>query len=71
MGDGTLAGKVSLTFTVTDRGALTDGNAAGVDDNLASCVEGVMAKWSFTPVIDGDGDPTDVDVKLGLVLTPK
>ncbi|MBK7075085.1 MAG: hypothetical protein IPH44_22570 [Myxococcales bacterium] len=71
VGDGTLAGKVSLTFTVTDRGALTDGNAAGVDDNLASCVEGVMAKWSFTPVIDGDGDPTDVDVKLGLVLTPK
>ena len=71
VGDGTLAGKVSLTFTVTDRGALTDGNAAGVDDNLASCVEGVMAKWSFTPVVDGDGDPTDVDVKLGLVLTPK
>lgn len=71
VGDGTLAGKVSLTFTVTDRGALTDGNAAGVDDNLASCIEGVMAKWSFTPVIDGDGDPTDVDVKLGLVLTPK
>jgi hypothetical protein len=71
VGDGTLAGKVSLTFTVTDRGALTDGNAAGVDDTLASCIEGVMAKWSFTPVIDGDGDPTDVDVKLGLVLTPK
>lgn len=71
VGDGTLAGKVSLTFTVTDRGALADGDAAGVDDNLASCIEGVMAKWSFTPVIDGDGDPTDVDVKLGLVLTPK
>lgn len=71
VGDGTLAGKVALTFTVTERGALTDGSARGVDDGLASCIEGVMTKWSFTPVIDGDGDPTDVDVKLGLALTPK
>jgi hypothetical protein len=69
-GDGTLAGKVSLTFTVTDRGALTDGNASGVENELAGCIEGLMAKWTFTPVKDGDGDATDVDVKLGLALTP-
>ena len=69
-GDATLAGKVSLTFTVTDRGALTDGNAAGVESELAGCIEGLMSKWTFTPVKDGDGDATDVDVKLGLALTP-
>ena len=69
-GDATLSGKVSLTFTVTDRGALTDGQASGVDDTLAGCIEGLMGKWSFTPVVDADGDPTDVDIKLGLALTP-
>lgn len=29
-----------------------------------------MGKWSFTPVVDGDGDPTEVDVKLKLQVTP-
>ena len=66
----TLAGKIILTFNVTDRGVLTDGAAAGVDDTLEQCVEGLMKTWSFTPVVDSDGDPTDVDLRLPLQLTP-
>ncbi|MBK9034830.1 MAG: hypothetical protein IPL61_26800 [Myxococcales bacterium] len=45
--DGTLSGKVTLTFSVTDRGAVTDHRAAGVDDKLSDCVEGLMTKWTF------------------------
>ena len=70
LGDGTLSGKATLTFTVSDRGAVTDHRVAGVDDKLGECIEGLMTKWSFTPVKDEDGDATDVDVKLGLQLTP-
>ena len=66
----TMAGKINLTFTVTERGVTTDGRATGVDPTLEACVEGLMAKWSFTPVVDEDGDETEVDVKLGLQLTP-
>jgi|GEM_PF-3424776 len=69
-GDAKLAGKIILTFTVTDRGKLSDGRAAGVDDTLADCVEGLMTSWTFTPVVDADGDATDVDLKLPLQLTP-
>jgi hypothetical protein len=68
--DATLSGKIILNFTVTDRGKLTDGDAAGVDAKLEKCVEGLMNGWSFTPVVDKDGDPTDVDIRLPLVLTP-
>ena len=70
VGDAKLAGKIILTFSVTDRGALTDGGAAGVDDALEQCVEGLMKTWSFTPVVDADGDATDVDLRLPLQLTP-
>ncbi|MEZ4398790.1 MAG: AgmX/PglI C-terminal domain-containing protein [Kofleriaceae bacterium] len=68
--DPTLSGKVALSFSVTERGALTDGRASGIDDEVAGCIQGLMTKWSFTPVVDGDGDATEVDVKLGLALTP-
>lgn len=70
VGDATLAGKIVLTFTVTDRGAVTDASATGVDDDLSKCVEGAMKAWSFTPVVDADGDKTDVDLRLPLQLTP-
>lgn len=69
-GDARTAGKIVLTFTVTDRGQLTDGAAAGVSDTLERCIETAMKRWSFTPVVDDDGDATDVDVRLPLQLTP-
>ncbi len=67
---GALSGKVVLAFNVGERGGVTGAAATGVDDKLEQCVEGLMAGWRFTPVVDGDGDATDVDVKVTLQLRP-
>ena len=64
-----LAGKVALTFTVTERGGVSDGSAKGVDDGFEDCVEGLMTRWSFIPVTDEDGDATDVDLGITLQLS--
>lgn len=68
--DPTLAGKLKLSFTVSDRGSVSDASASGVEGGLTGCVEGLMNGWRFTPVVDGDGDPTDADIKLVLQLRP-
>jgi hypothetical protein len=70
VGDQTLAGKVTLSFTVTERGTVSDAKASGVDDGLVDCIRGTMAKWTFTPVVDEDGDATEVDLKMALQLRP-
>jgi hypothetical protein len=66
----TLSGKIIMSFTVTDRGKMTGVSATGVADALSQCIEGTMKSWTFTPVVDNDGDPTDVDLRLPLQLTP-
>jgi hypothetical protein len=65
----TLAGKVALSFTVTEKGKLESGSATGVDEGFEGCVEGLMSRWSFTPVTDQDGDPTEVDLGITLQLS--
>ncbi len=67
---GPMSGKVVLAFAVGDRGGVSGPAATGVDDDLERCVEGLMAGWRFEPILDGDGDPTEVDVKLTLQLRP-
>jgi len=69
-GDATLAGKITLTFSVDERGRLSDAGASGVAPTLEGCVETLMQKWSFPPVVDADGEAIEVDVKLALQLTP-
>ncbi len=64
-----LAGKVALSFTVTDKGKLQEGNANGVAEGFEQCVEGLMTRWSFTPVTDKDGDPIEVDLDITLQLS--
>ena len=68
--NGPMSGKIVLAFEVTERGGVSGASATGVDSGLESCVESLMKGWRFTPVLDGDGDPTDVDVKLTLQLRP-
>ena len=67
---GALSGKVVLAFNVGERGGVTGPAATGVDDQLEQCVEGLMGGWRFNPVVDTDGDATDVDVKVTLQLRP-
>ncbi len=64
-----LAGKVALTFTVSEKGGVSDGKAAGVDDGFEQCVEGLMTRWGFSPVVDQDGDPIELDLGVTLQLS--
>jgi hypothetical protein len=64
----TLAGKVTLSFELSEKGKVGDRTARGVDDGFEDCVEGLMTRWSFTPVVDKDGDPMELDIDVTLQL---
>lgn len=68
--DGTLQGKISMAFTVSERGTLDDSSATGVSSKVDSCVTDFMATWRFPIPKDKDGDPTEQSFKLSLQLTP-
>lgn len=68
--DGSLAGKITMAFTVTERGTLDEQSATGVGDKVDGCVTDLMASWRFPVPKDKDGDPTDKAFQLSLQLTP-
>lgn len=68
--DGTLQGKISMAFTVTERGTLDEQSATGVSSKVDTCVTDFMATWRFPIPKDKDGDPTEQSFKLSLQLTP-
>lgn len=68
--DATLAGKISMTFTVGERGMLDEQSAAGVSSGVDSCVSQFMTTWKFPTPKDKDGDPTEQSFKMSLQLTP-
>lgn len=65
----TLSGKVTLIFTLSEKGGVSDPDAKGVSPVFEECIEGVMPRWSFTPVIDKDGDPLELDIGVTLQLS--
>ncbi len=68
--DSKLSGKVSMSFTVNERGAVEDGNARGVSSEVDSCISSLMTGWRFAIPRDKDGDATDASFKLALALQP-
>jgi hypothetical protein len=68
--DGSLAGKIAMAFTVTERGTLEDQAANGVSSKVDDCVSELMSSWRFPVPKDKDGDPTDKSFKMSLQLTP-
>ncbi len=70
VGDSKLAGKVSMSFTVTERGGIEDGIARGVNSEVDSCISSFMTTWRFAIPHDKDGDATDASFKLALALQP-
>ena len=68
LGDASLAGKITLSFTVTDRGGLDDIEAHGVSAEVDGCVSNAMSGWKFGIPKDKDGDPTDQGFRLALAL---
>jgi len=70
LGDASLAGKINLSFTVTERGGLDDVEASGVSSDVDACVGTAMSTWRFPIPRDKDGDPTDQGFRLVLALQP-
>lgn len=68
-GEPTLAGKVSLRFTLSEKGTVSDPEATGVAEEFETCIEAVMPRWTFTPVTDEDGDPVELDIGVTLQLS--
>lgn len=69
-GDPSLAGKITVAFTVDARGKVVDGEARGLATEVDACVTGQLATWRFPVPKDADGEPTDVDFALALALVP-
>jgi hypothetical protein len=69
--DPTARGKVTLKFTVGQRGGVTKAAAMGFNDSLDSCIQGRMQGWRFPEPKDKDGDPTDADFQITLQLVPE
>jgi hypothetical protein len=65
----TLGGKVTLVFTLSEKGGVSDPDAKGVSPVFEECIEGVMPRWSFTPVTDKDGDAVELDIGVTLQLS--
>ncbi|MEZ4365342.1 MAG: AgmX/PglI C-terminal domain-containing protein [Kofleriaceae bacterium] len=68
--DPTARGKVSLSFTVNEKGRSVSNKAAGFAGEVDSCIEARMGGWTFPVPKDGDGDPTDAQFKIALQLVP-
>ncbi|MEO8700408.1 MAG: hypothetical protein ABI867_10205 [Kofleriaceae bacterium] len=68
--DAKMSAKVTLTFTVDERGLTSDTVAAGTAGEVDSCIQGLMPAWRFAPARDKDGDPTDAPFRVVLVLQP-
>ncbi len=68
--DASLAGKIAMSFTVTERGTLHDRSATGVSVKVDECVTELMTSWRFPVPKDKDGDPTEKPFKMSLQLTP-
>ncbi len=68
--DSKLSGKVSMSFTVSERGALEDASARGVSSEVDACISSFMSGWRFAIPRDKDGDATDASFKLALALQP-
>ena len=68
--DASLSGKVSLAFTVDETGHLAAKHASGVSTDVDGCIDAQMDSWRFSIPKDKDGDPTDANFGLMLVLQP-
>ena len=68
--DSKMAARVALSFTVDERGGVTNHKAAGANAEVDRCILDQMAGWRFPIPKDADGDATDASFKLVLALQP-
>jgi hypothetical protein len=68
--DPSLSGKIAVSFTVDERGHVTDAEASGVDPQVSACIASQMASWRFAAPKDKAGDPTEASFRISLALRP-
>lgn len=64
--DPALAGKLALSFTVSESGRVSGAQASGLDRDVDVCVEHLMMSWRFAIPHDVHGEPTDADFHISL-----
>ncbi|MDX2091185.1 MAG: hypothetical protein SFX73_25220 [Kofleriaceae bacterium] len=69
-GDASLSGKVTVSFTVTERGTLEDHAASGVTSDVDACIQTLMGGWRFPIPKNKDGAPDTASFQLVLALQP-
>ncbi len=68
--DASARGKVQLSFTVNPTGRLVKPNAKGFASEVDTCIEGLMAGWTFPKPMDKDGEATEAGFSITLQLVP-
>jgi hypothetical protein len=68
VGDASLTGRVSISFTVDSHGALTDPEATGLTSQVDACISAQMQAWRFPFPRDKDGEPTEASFHVALAL---
>jgi hypothetical protein len=68
--DATLSGRVSISFTVDERGQVTDPDADGLSSQVESCISEQMTRWRFPAPRDKAGATTDAAFSVSLALQP-
>ena len=69
--DASARGKVALDFTVNQTGRVVSGKAAGVADEVDSCIGNLMGSWTFPKPKDKDGEATEAPFIITLQLVPE
>ena len=68
--DATLSGRVSISFTVDERGQVEDADAEGMSSQVDSCISDQMSRWRFPVPKDKGGTATDAAFSVSLALQP-
>lgn len=68
--DATLSGRVSISFTVDERGRVTDPDADGLSSQVDTCISEQMTRWRFPVPKDKAGTATDAGFSVSLALQP-
>jgi hypothetical protein len=68
--DASLSGRISISFTVDERGQVTDADANGLSSQVDSCIQEQMTRWRFPAPRDHAGAATDAAFSVSLALQP-
>lgn len=67
--DASLAGRVMISFTVTDGGRVSDADASGMSSEVDACITNQMSSWRF-PIPKQNGEAIDASFSVSLALQP-